>query len=480
MASPLNDHTAAVGGVPFALHPASFRDPSGFVFRDGSGQLLRQVNRCYEQEYRRLMEGPLYGELVQKGWLIEHEEVPQASTDSESYKVIRPRELPFISYPYEWAFSALKDAALLTLNIQIRALKAGLSLKDASAYNVQFDGNKPIFIDSLSFELYEEGTPWIAYGQFCKHFLAPLALMARTDIHLAKMMTLYIDGIPLDIASKLLPWTTRWNIGLAMHLHWHSKAVVKHASTAISPANDSANGKTRSAKMSQSALEALLDSLKNTVKKLSWKPAGTEWADYYEDNSYSEEGFEEKKLVVTRYLKALAPKVVWDLGANTGEFSRLAVEMGAQTYAFDIDPACVERNYRVCKKQKTSSMLPLQMDLTNPSPAIGWALEERDSFADRGPCDTVMALALIHHLAISNNVPLVRVAEFFRKLGKTLIIEFVPKQDPQVVRLLSSREDIFPQYTQAGFEAAFQQHYEIIDQQPVGSDGRVMYQMRAR
>ncbi|MFT5525296.1 MAG: ribosomal protein L11 methylase PrmA [Pirellulaceae bacterium] len=475
MSPPLNEHTAAVENVPFALHPASFRDPSGFVYRDSEGQLLRQVNRCYEQEYRHLMEGSLYGELVGKGWLIEHEEVAQAATTEGGYKVIRPRELPFISYPYEWAFSALKDAALLTLNIQTRALKAGLSLKDASAYNVQFDGVRPIFIDSLSFEQYEEGAPWIAYGQFCKHFLAPLALMAKSDVHLAKMMTLYIDGIPLDIASKLLPWTTRWNVGLAMHLHWHSKAVVKHADTVPTPTE-----KTRTAKMSRSGLDALLDSLKNTIKKLTWQPAGTEWADYYADNSYSEEGFEEKKLVVTRYLKTTRPRVVWDLGANTGEFSRLATEMGAQTYAFDIDPACVERNYLLCKKQKTRNMLPLQMDLTNPSPAIGWALEERDSFADRGPCDTVMALALIHHLAISNNVPLVRVAEFFRRLGTALIIEFVPKQDPQVRRLLSSREDIFPDYTQEGFEAAFGRHYEIIDRQSVGTDGRVMYHMRAR
>ena len=189
--------------------PASFRDPCGFVFRDEDCTLYRQINRCYEANYRALIDGGLYDQLVEQELLIEHDEVStsKAMTD-DALVVIRPREVPFISYPYEWSFSALKQAALLTLEIQRQALRANMSLKDASSYNVQFEGTRPVFIDTLSFERYEPGTPWVAYGQFCRHFLAPLTLMSRIDISLNRLLANYIDGIPLDLASGLLPWTT--------------------------------------------------------------------------------------------------------------------------------------------------------------------------------------------------------------------------------------------------------------------------------
>ena len=178
-------------------------------------------------------------------------------------------------------------------------------------------------------------------------------------------------------------------------------------------------------------------------------------------------------------LDELQPGTVWDLGANTGVFSRLASRRGAFTCAMDIDPACVERNFRKCRADGEPNLLPLLLDLTNPSPAIGWAHTERDSLAGRGPCDSLMALALIHHLAISNNVPLSRVAEFFNSLCRNLIIEFVPKSDPQVRRLLASREDIFDDYTPAGFENAFADCFTILQRHEVGEEGRCLYLMRA-
>src|SRR5262245_14254456 len=208
---------------------ASFRDPSGFLFsRDGV--LYRQVNRRYEQEYARLMESGLYEKLVKVGVLIPHVEVENVRAEAgECFRVIQPERVPFISYPYEWSFGQLKDAALATLSIQKRALKAGMSLKDASAYNIQFVRGKAVLIDTLSFELYKDGQPWVAYRQFCQHFLAPLTLMALKDVRLSQLLRVYIDGIPLDLASELLPSKTRLNFGLLTHIHLHASAQKRYA-----------------------------------------------------------------------------------------------------------------------------------------------------------------------------------------------------------------------------------------------------------
>ena len=447
---------------------ASFRDPSGFLFyRDGV--LYRQVNHKYEQEYARLRESGLYDKLVKAGLVIPHVEVDQAPAEPDLvHKVIQPERVPFISYPYEWSFSQLKDAALATLSIQRRALKVGMSLKDASAYNIQFVRGKPTLIDTLSFEIYKEGQPWVAYRQFCQHFLAPLALMALRDIRLNQLMRVYIDGVPLDLASGLLPSKTRFNFGLLTHIHLHASAQKRYSGEEV---------KSRAGTMSKQAMTGLIDSLDSTVRKLDWKPGGTEWGNYYDITNYSDAAFEHKKQLVREWWAKIMPSLVWDLGANNGVFSRLAGEGGAFVVSSDMDPTAVEQNYRQVKAEKTENILPLLLDLTNPSPAIGWSNEERDSFEGRGPADMILALALIHHLAISNNVPLLQVADFFASIGKWLVMEFVPKSDSQVQKLLLSREDIFPNYTREGFENAFQQKFTIVEAVNLRESERVLYLM---
>jgi len=447
---------------------ASFRDPSGFLFSQG-GVLYRQVNRSYAQEYAHLMESGLYERLVKAGLLIPHVEVDELPGDYESaYEIIQPERVPFISYPYEWSFGQLKDAALATLSIQRRALKAGMSLKDASAYNIQFVRGKATLIDTLSFEVYKEGQPWVAYRQFCQHFLAPLALMALRDVRLNQLLRVYIDGVPLDLASELLPFKTRFNFGLLTNIHLHASAQKRYAGTDV---------KARAGTMSKQALTGLIDSLSSAIRKLNWNPGGTEWGNYYDITNYSEAAFGHKKELVREWSARAKPALVWDLGANTGVFSRAAGETGAYVVSSDIDPAAVEQNYRQMKGEKSENILPLLLDLTNPSPSIGWANQERDSFGARGPADMVLALALVHHLAISNNVPLPQLADFFAKLGKWLVIEFVPKSDSQVQKLLVSREDIFPNYTREGFESAFKQRFKICEAVNVHESERVLYLM---
>ena len=445
---------------------SSFRDPSGFLF-SLNGTLYRQINREYRDHYVHLIKSGLYEKLIVKKILIPHQEVTISPEKMDNaYKIIKPVRIPFVSYPYEWSFSQLKQAALLTLEIQKISLESGMILKDASAYNVQFFEGKPIFIDTLSFELYEQGKPWIGYRQFCQHFLAPLALMRYTDIRLGQMLRTTIDGIPLDLASTLLPGKTWLHLGLLMHIHLHAKSEKKYADVhiPIQPRH-----------VSKNSLLGLLDNLTTTIEKMHWQPKGTEWAEYYQDTNYSHDAFEHKKEIVTRFLESVHPASVWDLGANNGLFSRIASNNRIPTIAFDIDPACVELNYREIFKNKEQNLLPLLLDLTNPSPGIGWQNEERNSLIQRGPADMVLALALIHHLAISNNVPLQRIAEFFSKICRWLIIEFVPKTDSQVRKLLMNRKDIFPAYDEEHFENSFKRYFTIEQKVPVNNSERVVY-----
>ncbi len=451
--------------------PASFRDPSGFVFSIG-GKVYRQINNSYRQEYEKLIDSGLYDELTEKKLIVPHVETDEVEPlTKDAFKIIKPEQLPFISYPYEWSFSQLKDAALTTLEIQQIALDYGMSLKDASAYNLQFIDGRPVLIDTLSFDQYIEGKPWIAYRQFCQHFLAPLSLMKYGSIHYGQFLKAFIDGIPLDFASSQLPFMTRLNPLLLFHIHLHSKS-----QTAFS---DKPRPET-TREVSQIGIKGIIDSLKTGISKYKWKIPKTEWRDYYEETNYSEGAFQSKKEFIEEYLDILKPKTVFDMGANTGEFSRLASSRGIFTLAFDIDPAAVEMNYQRNSKDGETKILPLLMDITNPSPGLGWANEERYSLAQRGGADLMFALALIHHLAISHNLPFLLVAEYFSKLCNNLIIEFVPKDDSQLQRLLSSRDDIFDNYNQDCFESDFNEYFTIINSKKVDASNRVLYFMEKK
>jgi len=452
----------------YEIESSSFRDPSGFLFRI-NGSIYRQINQSYKNEYDCLMDSGLYKNLVDEKLLVPHEEVeiPPLLQD-KVYKVIKPETIPFISYPYEWSFSQLKQAALTTLEIQKIAMKYEMTLKDCSAYNIQFQNGKSILIDTLSLEKYVEGQPWKAYRQFCQHFLAPLALMSHTDIRLNQLLRIYIDGIPLDLAKKLLPTRTLTMFSLLSHIHIHAKSQKHYEGKDV---------KIKERKIGKRSFIGIVESLHSGVKKLKWSGDKTEWGNYYSDTNYSNEAFSQKKEFVSKFLKEINPKLVWDLGANTGTFSRLSSDMGINTISFDIDPVAVEKNYLECVEKQENKILPLLLDLTNPSANIGWANNERMSFADRGPADVILALALIHHLVISNNVPLRRIVEFFKKNCNFLIIEFIPKTDSQVKRLLSTREDIFDDYNKENFEKEFKKDFVIRDEIMINESERILYSM---
>jgi hypothetical protein len=450
---------------------SSFRDSAGFVFTV-SNEYFRQVNFSYKEDYDLLMSSGLYDELVNTNRLLAHEETLQITPINvlECYKILYPKQISLITYPYCWSFSMLKDAALLTLSIEKTAIEYGMTLKDASVYNVQFIGAQPIFIDTLSFEHYTEREAWIAYGQFCRHFLAPLALMAKKDVSLNKLLMVNIDGIPLTLTSKLLPLNSYLSIGLLLHIHLHAKSVEhfndKKTSDATKP-------------FSKKSMLQLIENLEDCIKNLKWQPRNTEWFDYY-DKSVTSEYSKKKYQAVEHFLKKTSSTRIVDWGANDGKFSALAAEYASEVVSIDSDPACIELQYQRLKKNGVTRITPLIVDIMNPQPAIGWDNIERKHLLKRLNADTIMALALIHHLRVSNNTPLSMIAYFFSKYCQNLIIEFVPKSDDKVITLLQNRKDIFEDYTLAGFLAAFSEYFNVLEQVALNPTDRILFLMEKR
>jgi hypothetical protein len=453
---------------PDRKNPASFRDPDGFIF-SSNGRVYRRINESYRENYECLMNSGLYGALVKRGDMVSHEEIRmETGLGQGGFKVIAPQQIPFVSFPYEWCFSQLKDAALLTLELQAKAMEHGMTLKDASGYNIQFLDSHPVHIDTLSFEKYREGQPWDAYGQFCRHFLAPLALMAMRDVRLNSLSRVFLDGTPLDLASTMLPFKTIFRPGLLMHIHLHSKSQRNYSAKAKS---------SEGLALSKRGFQGIIHSLRSAVESLTWRNSGTEWGEYYRDTNYSEAAATSKSEIIKEMLESTGAKSCWDLGSNNGLYSRIASEMGIRTVSFDLDHGVVESNYLACRTRKSKDILPLLMDLANPSPALGWSHLERPSLLDRGPADVCMALALIHHLSFSNNLPFQELADFFSLSCRFLIIEFVPKTDSQAQRLLKSRKDIFTNYEETHFKESFASKFEILDARKIDDSERKLFLM---
>lgn len=451
-----------------ALHDAaSFRDPAGHVYWD-NGVCKRTVTSHGISDYRLLLSSGLYDNLVSAKLLIPHHEEPSSFPGIET--ILVPEHIPYISYPYEWSFSQLRDAALLTLEIQRRALGKGLSLKDASAFNVQFQGSQPVFIDTLSFEP-NRGGPWVAYQQFCRHFLAPLLLMVHADPAFNRNLATNPDGFPLATTSRLLPLRTYLQPGPLLHIHLHSRA----------DAQPSANAARKAAPQTADRKAALTDSLRRAIQSVRLPNQSSVWSGYYAERThYSEEAETFRQHFVTGVLRRVQPNLVFDLGANRGNYSKLTADLGFPCVAFEADPICADRHYLATREAASERVLSLCMDLRYPSPAIGFACRERDSLLGRPRAGLVLALALVHHLRISGQAPLVHIAGFLASLGDHLLLEFVPKSDPMVQTMLAHREDIFEDYTIEGLAAAMSSHWELLDTQPVPSSHRTLHLYRRR
>ncbi len=458
-------------------HPSSFRDPVGHVFSDGH-KLFRKIFPLYFKQFDYLHASGLYQALTDKKLLIPH----QIKEKNENFIVIEPELISFFSYPYEWSFEALKSAALLTLEVQEHALVHGMSLKDASAYNVGFKGTQPVFIDTLSFDFSASNTPWRAYGQFCRHFLSPLLLMAYTDVTLHKLMTVYLDGIPLDLTRRLLPSKTLLNPFIYTNIHLHSKLIEKYQATHGSSQNTRKNPQfTNQTK--------LVHWLKENIKKLSLKSSKTEWADYHQCLNYSATALSEKEIVVTSWIKNIKTKRVWDMGCNIANYSQAICRECPtieEVVATDIDALAINQAYRGLIQQEAHKIYPLIIDITSPSPGIGFENIERTSFIDRlleYKVDCTVALAIIHHLTISNNIPFGRLSSFLKKISPYLLIEFVGPQDSWAAKLLNDKRDakhLFSFYSLENFKKEFSEDFKIVEEKRLHDSHRTLFLMRRK
>ncbi len=429
------------------------------------GQWFRHLNASYAADYALLMGSGLYDALVRKNKLIPHTEIRENVSGSAHFHVtLLPQQITFISYAYEWSFDMLRDAALLTLDVGLEAIAHGMILKDATSFNVQFEQAKPVFIDTASFEKYDETKPWIAYRQFCESFLAPLLLTHYTGMDLNRLLMAYPEGIPIAICAKLLPWKSWFSLLTVLHIHL--QAGVK---------TDNRQQEHRQG-FSRQKLRNILQHLRRGIAALRIGGEKTVWSDYYSDTIKSQAYLQEKQAAFHQLLDALPAGTALDIGANRGVFSRLLAEKHWQVIAADFDPGAINDLYLDLKKVAATDVLPLVVDIIQPTPALGWSNTERASFMERSTYDLVSALALVHHLAIAKNIHFEQMAPCFHALcGKYLIIEFVEKEDEKARILLQRKETGYEWYNRSGFEAHFTLLFSLVHSMQLSNGLRTLY-----
>lgn len=450
------------------VNSSSYKDPSGFVFEQNN-QIYRAVNEVYKIHYDYFIKSELYALLSKKKLLISHEECDIKIDKENIYKIIKPTQLPFISYGYEWSVSMLKDAALCTLRCALYAIEKDMILKDANIFNIQIYEGKPMLIDTLSFEIYEENKSWIAYRQFCENFVAPLLLMKYCNTSLNKLLVAYPNGIPISLCADMLPLKARLNIHAYLHIFLQNKISTKNKPNIQSNAH-----------FTKHKMQNLLNGLKSFVENFDVKNKKTTWDNYYEETILGNQYLEEKKEIVKNFLQKIEFKTLLDLGANDGEFSMMYKNTDKNIIAIDEDKNCIENLYKNIKKQHIKNIHPLIIDLTNPTPSLGWANTERPSFFQRINPDVTLALALVHHLAIAHNITLTKILAILANTSKYVLIEFVEKDDPKVKELLANRKDIFDDYTIGNFTKIVSEYFEIIYQKTLKQNTRTLFLLKRK
>jgi hypothetical protein len=448
---------------------SSFRDPSGYVFADGT-DIKRAVNPIYFPQFDALTASGFYKTLIAKKYLIPHTEISRSS----STIILKAEKIPFINYPYEWSFHQYKHAALLTLRIQKLCLESGFSLKDASAFNIVFHEGKPIFIDTLSFDFYKENQPWHAYKQFVMHFFGPLVLSKYFGHEYLKSLASEIDGIPLKRLSKLLPWQTWLSPTLAANIHLLAKYDQQYAAE-----------KSKTTKgLSKSAQIKLLDSLSDFINTLDTKE-NTEWDHYYNQTNYNDQSYALKKTFVKDWFSDIKGKSLIDIGGNDGTFAR-QIEGAELLIVADIDPNAVGQNYRQVLKNKEKNIVPIVADILNPAGSYGFNNKERFSLIDRVSnlnLSGCLALAVIHHITLSGNIPFEMSAEFFAKMAPNLLIEFPTRNDSWVQFLLESKREFkshFDFYNEDNFEKGYALYFDIVKKEHIPGSERILYSLKRR
>jgi ribosomal protein L11 methylase PrmA len=452
-----------------AIEAGSFRDPSGAVY-DAGGDIYRSVTSLAIDEFESIWSSGYLQELIARGWLVDAARVEGSEVEpAEARALLRHPRLSFISYPYEWCFEELKSAALLHLDIQLDALDHDIALIDASAYNIQFVGCVPIFIDHLSFRPYREGEFWIGHSQFLDQFLNPLLLRALLGVPHNSWFRGNLEGVPTGELNRLLPLASKFSFNVFSHVTLPSR-LQNRARVASKGSFERA----RNARLPRNSYRGLLARLRGWISELKPRNTGSTWERYEDFRTYGTEELDAKRRFLVDFVSHAKPQQAWDLGCNTGEFSELALESGAaETIGFDYDQGALDLAF-ARGRDKALRFLPLFLDAANPSPAQGWAGLERKGLVSRGQPDALLALAFLHHLAIGRNVPLPNAVDWLTGLAPCGVIEFVPKGDPTVQTMLRLRKDVFPDYTEANFLDALSRRGRIVKRETITESGRLL------
>jgi hypothetical protein len=476
------DQPGHAGGVDLSevrVEPGSFRDPDSRVLYTADG-VVRALSARGLDDWRAVAATEFFPRLMGEGKIVRTEEAEldglreTGLPRGEAAGVLRHERIPFVSYPYEWPFSMLRDAALLQLELVACALEEGMILKDSTPYNVQWRGARPVFVDVGSFEPLREGEPWVGYRQFCMLFLYPLMLQANEGIDFHPLLRGNLDGIPPAQAAAMLRGVRG---GVLKHVKLHAKLERRY--------DDSSQRKVskdlKEAGFSSELIKANVNGLTKLVGGLRWEPKGSEWSEYGDICTYSDEESREKAQFVREAAASGRWRLAWDIGANDGRYTRLAAEHAEHTVAVDIDHLTIDRLYRTLREEGREDITTLVMNLADPSPGLGWRGRERQPLDARGRPDLVLCLALVHHLAITANVPLSEVVDWLASLGATVVVEFPTREDPMVQRLLAGkRDETHADYQLGTFEALLAEAFEVERRAELQEGKRVIFQVRPR
>ena len=462
----MNKHSSGVDS-------GSFRDRDGRVYRF-QGRVLRGLSATALGNYRQLQEKPFYQKLIKNGKVIATRELPAAenplpeSVQAQWSGFLEHESVPVISYAYEWTFSMFKAAASLQLHLVERAISNGFTVKDATPYNVQFINRKPVFIDIPSFEPLKEGEPWSGYRQFCEMFLFPLLLQSYKNCAFQPFMRASIDGVDVHTAAALFGFRDRFRKGVMSHVWLQAKLDRRYGGS-----SENVRSNLKSAGFNRELILVNVRKMQKLIKKLEWQAAGSEWGDYSEFHNYSDKDHVRKEDFIRDAVTAAGPSTVWDIGCNTGQFSRIAASLCDQVVSTDIDHVAVERLF--LNKETPDNILPLVQNVADPSPNWGWRNAERSDLQTRSRPELVLCLALIHHVVITANIPLAEFVDWLAGLTDKLVIEYVSRRDDKVKTLLRNKEDKYQDYSCESLEANLERHFEIQRRQDLNEGDRTLF-----
>ncbi len=454
------------------VEAGSFRDRQGRVFYSGE-QVFRALSNKAWKDWQRLSATRFFKEYSARGLIIPTREATDAAPQALEGNwagVLEHHKIPFVSYPYEWCFGMLQDAALLQLDLLLASLREDMVLKDASSYNIQWMGSQPVFIDTGSFEEFRQGQPWAGYRQFSQLFLFPLLLQSYKNLPFQPLLRGRVDGISAADCNAIMSLRDLFRSGVLSHVYLQSKLEKRYgtAGTDVRKALHTAGFK-------KELITANLKKLHKLISRLQWNPSGSTWSEYASDNTYSDSDTRHKRRFVQKLADAHPRRLVWDLGCNTGVYSRIAAANSDYVVSIDADQLAVERLYRQLKEEKNSKVLPLVNELADYSPDLGWRGSERRGLTSRDKPDLILALALIHHMVISANIPVSEFVSWLAETGGELVLEFVDKSDPMVQTLLRNKDDQYADYEKGFLEKNLKRFYRIERQEELESKSRTLY-----